>query len=171
MLHSKLKQLKDEEIVQMIKEGKIKLADIIDSGICPNCFDKKNNNVLFGNITDRIFYEDDKFECFLVGNPRANGHAAISTKKHYKNMMEVDDDICSEIFILAKRIMNYIKEIYSAKSIYLRTMYDGPMNHFHILLIPRYSFENRGSQNLVKPRFDYIVDKEKIEKLRDILKK
>jgi diadenosine tetraphosphate (Ap4A) HIT family hydrolase len=44
------------------------------------------------------------------------------------------------------------------------------MNHFHLQLIPRYSFEERGSDNFVKPRFDYKEDKEKIEKLRELLK-
>ena len=45
-------------------------------------------------------------------------------------------------------------------------MCDGPMNHFHIQLIPRYSFEKRGSKNFVKPRFEYKEDKEKLLELR-----
>ena len=40
-----------------------------------------------------MLYEDADLECFLVGNPRAPGHVAISTKKHYKDMMEIDDEI------------------------------------------------------------------------------
>ena len=49
-------------------------------------------------------------------------------------------------------------------------MCDGPMNHFHIQLIPRYSFEKRGSNNFVKERKVYIEDKAKIIELREILK-
>lgn len=30
-----LKKLKNEEIVELIKNGTIKVADIVDSGICP----------------------------------------------------------------------------------------------------------------------------------------
>lgn len=48
-------------------------------------------------------------------------------------------------------------------------MCDGPMNHFHIQLIPRYSFEKRGSKNFVKPRFEYKEDKEKVLELRSLL--
>ena len=103
------------------------------------------------------------FECVLVGNPRANGHVAISTKKHFKDMMEIDEETCNQIFVLAKRTMNILKEVYKA----LCTMCDGPMNHFHIQLIPRYSFEERGSNNFVKPRFTYQVDKEKLNQLRE----
>ena len=51
-----------------------------------------------------MIFEDNKFECFLVGNPRAEGHVAISTKKHFKNMMEIDDKTCNEIFLLAKKV-------------------------------------------------------------------
>ena len=162
-----LKQFKDEEIVNLVKEGKATIADIFDSGICPTCFDKQNNHALYGNNSDKMIYEDDKFECFLVGNPRANGHTAISTKKHFKDMMEIDDETCIEIFILAKKMMNILKEVYLSESVYLCTMCDGPMNHFHIQLIPRYSFEKRGSKNFVKPRFDYKEDKEKLEQLRN----
>ena len=164
-----LKQFKDEEIVNLVKEGKATIADIVDSGICPTCFDKQNNHALYGNNSDKMIYEDDKFECFLVGNPRANGHTAISTKKHFKDMMEIDDETCIEIFILAKKMMNILKEVYLSESVYLCTMCDGPMNHFHVQLIPRYSFEKRGSLNFIKERFEYVKDEEKIEKLRSLL--
>lgn len=65
--------------------------------------------------------------------------------------------------------MNALKEVYSAESVYLCTMCDGPMNHFHIQLIPRYSFEKRGSQNFVKQRFEYVEDGEKLLLLRNKL--
>ena len=35
-----LKDLSNEEIVNLIKEGKVGAADLTDSGICPTCFDK-----------------------------------------------------------------------------------------------------------------------------------
>lgn len=165
-----LKKYSTEEIVKMLKEQKIKAKDLTDSGICPTCFNKENNGVVFGNDTDKTIYEDDKFTCFLIGNPRAEGHMAISTKKHYKDMMEIDDETCEEIFVLAKKVMNVIKKVYKTESVYLCTMCDGPMNHFHIQLIPRYSFEERGSKNFVKPRFEYKEDKEKVKKLRNLMK-
>ena len=163
----KLKNLINEEIVKLIKNGKVEVADIVDSGICPTCFDKQNNNILYGNNKNKMIFENDKFECFFVGNPRADGHVAISTKKHFKDMMEIDDETCKEIFLIAKKLMNLLKETYNAESVYLCTMCDGPMNHFHIQLIPRYSFEKRGSKNFVKPRFEYREDKEKLKKLRE----
>lgn len=164
-----LKEYSNEEIVKLIKEGKVTMADLTDSGICPTCFDKDNDYVLFGNNEDKMIYENDDFECFLIGNPRANGHAAISTKKHFKDMMEIDDKTCEEIFLLAKKLMIIIKKVYNSESVYLCTMCDGPMNHFHLQLIPRYSNEKRGSKNFVKPRFEYQEDQEKLVKLRKLM--
>lgn len=162
-----LKQFDDKKIIELIKNGKVAVADIVDSGIWPTCFDKQNNHILYGDNTDKMIYEDDKFECFLIKNPRADGHVVISTKKHFKDMMEIDGETCNEIFLLAKKVMNVLKEVYNAESVYLCTMCDGPMNHFHIQLIPRYSFEKRGSKNFVKPRFEYKENKEKIIQLRN----
>lgn len=164
-----LKSLTNDELVALVKQRRIKPADLTDAGICPTCFDRENNNVLYGDNTNMVIYEDDDFEAFLVGNPRAEGHTAISTKIHYKDIMEADDETCKKIIVLAKTIMNYIKEIYGAESVYLCTMCDGPMNHFHVQLIPRYSYEERGSDNFVKPRTVYVEDKEKIFKLREKL--
>lgn len=150
--------------------GNISPAILTDLGICPTCYDKENNNCLYGDVTDRLLFENNEFECFLVDNPRADGHVIISTKKHYKDMMEIPDDLCSKIFIFAKNMMNVLKEVYYCESVYLCTMCDGLMNHFHIQLIPRYDFEKRGSKNFVKPRKEYVEDKEKINNLRNSIK-
>lgn len=164
-----LKEYKNKEIKDLIMNKKIGIADIVDSGICPTCFNKENENILYGNNTDKMIFENEKFECFLASNPRANGHVVISSKKHYKDMMEISDELCSEIFIFSKKVMNIIKRVYNSESVYLCTMCDGPMNHFHIQLIPRYSFEKRGSGNFVKKRNDYIEDKEKIDLMRKLV--
>ena len=149
---------------------KLTPAMLTDKGICPTCYDKENNNILYGDNTDKMLYENDLFECFLVGNPRAEGHTIISSKKHYKDMMEIPDDLCSEVYTFAKKAMNVIKEVYKSESVYLCTMCDGPMNHFHVQLIPRYSSEKTGSKNFVKERKEYIEDIDKINKIRKILK-
>ena len=164
------KKIKNPIISILENEGTISPAILTDLGICPTCYDKENNNCLYGDISDKLLFENVKFEIFLVSSPRAAGHTIVSTKKHYKNMMDIPDDLCSEIFIFSKKVMNILQNVYNAESIYLCTMCDGPMNHFHIQLIPRYAFEKRGSKNFVKPRKDYITDKDKIEKIRNLLK-
>ena len=165
-----LKKYSNDKIIELIKNKEITAADITDSGICPTCFDKENGHILYGDNEDKMIFENDKFECFLIGNPRANGHTALSTKNHFKDMMEIDDETCAEIFVLAKKLMNILKKVYDAESIYLCTMCDGPMNHFHVQLIPRYSYEKRGVKNFIKPRFEYVEDKDKLNQLREMMK-
>ncbi len=161
-----LRGLGAEEIVELLKSGEAKREDLMASGICPTCFDREHDFVVFGDNEDKIIYEDEYFEVYLISNPRAHGHINIGTKKHFKDMMELDDETCKRAFLLAKKVMIIIREVYGAKSVYLCTMCDGEMNHFHVQLIPRYAEEKIGSSNFVKPRFDYVEDKEKVMELR-----
>lgn len=164
-----IKDLSKEEIIDLIKKGEVSAGDLTDAGICPTCFNKENGNVLYGDNEDKVLFEDEDFECFLVGNPRAQGHTAISTKKHFKDMLEADEKTVEKITLLSHKAMRALKEVYGAESVYLCTMCDGPMNHFHVQLIPRYEYEKRGSKNFVKPRQEYVEDKEKIEAMRSKL--
>lgn len=144
-------------------------AMLVDSGICPTCYNREHGNCLYGDCTDKLLFENESFECMLVGNPRAPGHTAIISKAHYKDMMEIPDDLCREVYVFAKKVMNALKTVYGSESVYLCTMCDGPMNHFHVQLIPRYSYERRGSRNFVKERGVYSEDQEKLSKLRKLL--
>ncbi len=147
----------------------ITAKDLVDSGICPTCYDREHGNCLYGESSGRMLYENERFECMLISNPRAPGHAIISSKAHYKDTMELPDELCAEVYLFAKKAMNAIKAVYGAESVYLCTMCDGPMNHFHLQMIPRYAYEKRGSKNFVKERRAYVEDREKIEQLRRLL--
>ena len=145
------------------------VANLVDAGICPTCYDRAHNHVLYGDCSAQLLFDNDLFECKLVSNPRAPGHTAIISKAHFKDMMEIPDELCREVFVFAKKAMCALKAVYAAESVYLCTMCDGPMNHFHLQLIPRYAYEKRGSRNFVKERQAYVPDPDKIEQLRTIL--
>ena len=145
-------------------------AQLVDAGICPTCYNREHGNCLYGDCSEKILFENELFECMLVGNPRAPGHTAIISKAHYKDMLEIPDDLCREVYVFAKKAMCALKTVYGAESVYLCTMCDGPMNHFHVQLIPRYSHEKRGSRNFVKERQAYITAPEMITSLRELLK-
>lgn len=171
------------DLKDMWKKIKTPITKILDNGgtispeiltdlrICPTCYDRKNNHSLYGDNSDKFLYENLDFECFLCSNPRVNGHTIILSKPHYKDMMETPSSLCESIFDFAKYAMNAIKKIYNCESVYLCTMCDGPINHFHVQLIPRYSWEERGSKNFVKPRKEYTRDGKKIEALKEELHK
>lgn len=144
-------------------------AELVDMGICPTCYDREHGHCLYGDPVERMLYENDLFECLLIGNPRAPGHSIISTKVHYKDMMELPDALCRDIYSFAQRTMVALKQVYGAESVYLCTMCDGPMNHFHVQMIPRYDYERRGSRNFVKERGSYVEDCDKLFRMRQLL--
>lgn len=145
---------------------KLSPGELVDMGICPTCFDRENGGALYGDRSDKILYEDEDIECFFVGNPRAAGHMCISTVEHYHDMSEAPDCLNEKIIRFAKRFMQFLREEYGCERVYMCTMCDGPNNHYHIQLIPRYAHEKRGSGNFVKPRTAYVFEREKTEALR-----
>ncbi len=148
----------------------VTVEELVDTGVCPTCYDRSHNFALYGDCTEQTLFENDLFTCVLIGNPRAPGHCCIISKEHYKDMMDIPDDLCAAVYLFAKKAMNALKTVYGSESVYLCTMCDGPMNHFHVQLIPRYGYEKRGSKNFVKPRQDYIHDQEKVDALRELLR-
>lgn len=140
---------------------KMSPGQLTDIGICPTCFNRVTNKSLYGDDSLLKTYEDNDIECLFVPNPRAKGHMMISTQKHFHDMSECPDYINEKIIRFAKAYMNIIKEVYGCVRVYLCTMADGPMNHYHVQLIPRYENEKRGSENFVKPRQKYTFEKEK----------
>ena len=144
-------------------------AQLVDSGICPTCYNREHGNCLYGDCSDKMLFENELFECMLIGNPRAPGHTVIVSKAHYKDMLAIPDELCREVYVFAKKAMWALKAVYGAESVYLCTMCDGPMNHFHVQLIPRYAHEKRGSRNFVKERKEYVADPEKVAQLRAML--
>ncbi len=155
----------------MNKEELLKLSpgELVDMGICPTCFNRENGGALYGDLSDKLLYEDEDIECFFVGNPRADGHMCICTMEHYHDMSEAPDCINEKIIRFAKRFMQILCEVYGCERVYLCTMCDGPNNHYHIQLIPRYAYEKRGSKNFVKPRKAYEFDKEKVDAVRRLI--
>ena len=144
--------------------------ELTDAGICPACFNKSTGGKVFGDDSNKLLYEDKDIECLFVPNPRAEGHMMIATKKHFHDLAECSDRLNKKIICFAKQFMKILCEVYGAERVYLCTMSDGPMNHYHVQLIPRYSFEERGSKNFVKPRKEYVYDEEKINLVRQKIK-
>ena len=145
---------------------KLSPGELTDLGICPTCFNRENDGALYGDLSDKLLYADEEIECFFVGNPRAEGHMCISTIEHYHDMSEAPDHINEKIIRFSKRFMQILCQVYGCERVYLCTMCDGPNNHYHIQLIPRYGFEKRGSGNFVKSRKAYVFDSEKLEAVR-----
>ncbi len=156
--------------MKLPKPSNLSFAELTDKGICPTCYNRANNFCLTGDETETTLFENELFKCLLIREPRAAGHTVIVSHEHYKDMMDTPDELIREMYVFAKKAMCALKQVYGSESVYLCTMCDGPMNHFHIQLIPRYSTEKRGSMNFVKERKEYTADPQKLEALRQLMK-
>lgn len=153
----------DEELL------KLSPGELTDLGICPTCFNRQHNNALYGDDTNTLIFKDADIECFFASNPRADGHMCISTINHYHDLSEAPDEINEKIIRYVKAFMKIIKQVFGCERVYLCSMCDGPNNHYHVQLIPRYAHEKRGSSNFVKPRKDYEFDEQKLTQTKQLI--
>ena len=158
------------EELDVEKLKKLSPGELTDMGVCPTCFDRATNHALYGDDSKLKVFEDNEIEILFVPNPRAVGHMMISTMEHFHDMAEATDYINQKIIRFSKALMNIIKEVFGCVRVYLCTMADGPMNHYHVQLIPRYEHEERGSKNFVKSRQKYVYDEEKFNKVASLIK-
>ena len=154
------------EISELIK---LSPAELVDMGVCPTCLNRQTGGAVFGDDAPQRLYMDSDIECMLITNPRAKGHMIISTIKHYHDMSEAPDEINEKIVRFAKEFMKIICKVYGCERVYFCTMCDGSNNHYHVQLIPRYSYEKRGSTNFVKPRQEYVKEQNKIDQMRELI--
>ena len=141
-------------------------AELVDKGVCPTCLNRLSGGAVYGNQADKSIYEDEDIEVFFVANPRAAGHACLLSRTHYQDFTQAPDALNEKIARFAKRLAIILKEVYSCERVYLCTMCDGPANHYHVQLIPRYPNEKRGSTNFVKPRTSYVYEPQKLNVVR-----
>ena len=146
---------------------KLSPGELVDLGVCPTCLDRKYGGALYGDNTERLLYADREIECFFVGNPRAKGHMCIASVAHYQDLSEAPDALNEKMIRFAGQFMIILREVFQCERVYLCSMCDGPVNHYHIQLIPRYADEKRGSGNFVKPREDYVFDRARFRAVKE----
>ncbi len=128
-------------------------------GICYQCYDLQTGGDLFGD--EHIVYEDDMFKVALEPYPRARGHTIVVYKPHREDISELSEEEAGRVFEVCVRVVKAIEEGLGAEKVYLNTMCDGPINHLHLQLFPRYPGEKIGSTRFVAPRGP-LVDGESI---------
>ena len=115
-----------------------------------------------GEIPSKTLYEDDMFRVILDINPASKGHALILTKKHFKNIYEMDNVTATEVFVLAKRMAKAMTEALGCNGFNI-VQNNGEVAgqtvfHFHLHLIPRYTNDGIQFNMEGKEAKDYNLD-------------
>ncbi len=104
-----------------------------------NCIFCKVNS---GEIKSYKLYEDKNFIVILDRFPSSVGHALVIPKEHYKNIFELPDELCKELFVVVKKIAVALKDTFDLEGLNILQnngeIAGQSVNHFHIHLIPRY---------------------------------
>lgn len=118
-------------------------------------------------IPGKIIYEDDMCISFLDLSQTTNGHTLVIPKKHYKNILEVDDEVLQHLIKVTKKLANQIVTNLNASGVNILTnaneVAGQTVMHFHIHIIPRY---NQDDQITIK-----FTDRSNDVKLDDIFAK
>ncbi len=100
------------------------------------------NNCIFckiikGEIPSNKIYEDEKFLAFLDINPESKGHTLLIPKDHYEWIQDTPDELISEIFVVAKKIIKDLIKETDCQFVKVKVI-GKDVPHFHIHLIPEY---------------------------------
>ena len=84
-------------------------------------------------IPSKVIYEDDVVISYLDINPDSNGHTLIIPKKHYTDLVDIDDATLSHIMSVARNLKKLLED---------KLNIDGDVQevkHYHLHLKPYYN--------------------------------
>ncbi|MCR5837502.1 MAG: HIT domain-containing protein [Lachnospiraceae bacterium] len=123
-----------------------------------------------GVIETNTLYEDDDFRVIFDAFPVTKGHVLILAKEHYANIYELPEELASKVFVLAKKIATFIKEVTGCEGVNVLqnngVAADQTIFHFHVHIIPRY---DEKLFNLNQGELDQKVVDEIIAKAKEAL--
>ncbi len=120
--------------------------------------------IIEGQIPSKTVYEDDLIKVIMNINPNTNGHLLIIPKKHYTNIMDIDEKIVTHsLEVTRNTLYPLLKERLNCEGLTIaeNNFLGQEIKHFHIHLIPRYKDDNA----------DFVYDETKISKVEDVFAK
>lgn len=101
--------------------------------------------IIKGNIPSSKVYEDNDVLAILDLSQITKGHTIVFPKKHYENLLDIDDEAYQKVMVAAKKVAKNIKEIYKPEGFNLvnncGVVSGQSVPHFHVHVLPRYTEE------------------------------
>ena len=95
-----------------------------------------------GEIPSKKVYEDEYVYAFMDIGPLTKGHTLLIPKEHVANVFEMSEETAANLFKVAPRIANAIKDTFKPAGMNLLNNNGAPAGqsvfHFHLHFIPRY---------------------------------
>ena len=114
------------------------------------------------DIPGKIIYEDDVCLAFLDLSQTTDGHTLVIPKKHYKNILEVNDETLTHLIVVTKKLANKIVKNLNANGVNILTnaneIAGQTVMHCHIHIIPRYNQDDKIEINFTDRSNDVNLD-------------
>jgi histidine triad (HIT) family protein len=75
--------------------------------------------IIQGEVPSHKIYEDSKCQAFLDINPITKGHTLLVPREEYTWMTDTPDELISHLFIVAKQLMQQMKQHLGANHVQL----------------------------------------------------
>ncbi len=99
--------------------------------------------IINNEIPSKKIYEDDEFLAILDLGQATKGHTLVMPKKHYDNILLLDDDTASKYLVVVKKVARLLVEKLNAKGVNIlnntNEIAGQTINHVHIHILPRYN--------------------------------
>lgn len=115
--------------------------------------------IISGDLPSKVLYQDDLVMVIMDNNPIRDGHTLIIPKKHYTDFTELDDEITTHIFKIAKKMTKVLMEKLNADSVTLLVNYgeDQKVKHYHLHLLPNFGTTDHSlATRTIEENFDMI---------------
>lgn len=97
--------------------------------------------IIKGEIPSKVIFEDELVKVFLDINPTTNGDMLIVPKKHYENILDIDDKLIPHIHNVIKDLYKLLKEKLSIDGLTIveNNFHGQEVKHYHVHVTPRYT--------------------------------
>lgn len=98
-------------------------------------------SIVNGDIPSYKIYEDENVIAILDISQATRGHTLVISKKHFKNLYDIDEVLAGNIFKIVPKIANAIKKAFNPIGLNVLINTEKPLQavfHFHLHIIPRY---------------------------------
>ncbi|MGT2930240.1 HIT family protein [Streptococcus dentasini] len=99
--------------------------------------------IIAGEIPSSKIYEDDKVLAFLDISQTTKGHTLVIPKKHVRNMLDMSEQVATDLFKRLPKLARAVKTATGAKGLNIlnnnEEIAGQSVFHAHVHIIPRYS--------------------------------
>lgn len=101
--------------------------------------------IIKGEIPSKKIYEDDKVIVIMDINPSVDGHVLVIPKKHVQDYLEMDNELLTHIYSVAKSLGPKLMDKLDVKALSLCINYGDSqvVKHFHLHLLPNYHIKEK----------------------------